>query len=134
MYESWADRTGRNVTIAESGSGELEVDGLATFDLLAGEAGLHRHVRPDRTEALARVVVATQEGTAAEDVDPGIVVRVYEEGKRRGVRDPRTDARESHVGSVLADGRIDPFLIAWLRQQQLERGPVSAGRGLGSRP
>ena len=89
---------------------------------------------PMPTEALARVVVATQDGTAAGDVDPGIVVRVYEEGKRRVVRDPRTDTRESHVGSVLADGRIDPFLIAWLRQQQLERGPVSAGRGLGSRP
>jgi ATP-dependent Clp protease ATP-binding subunit ClpC len=132
MYESWADRTGRGVRVAEGGSGELELDGLATFDLLAGETGLHRQVRPDRTEALARVVVATHDGGAADEADPGIVVRVYEEGKRRVVRDPRTDIRESHVESVLADGRIDSFLIAWLRRQQIERAPVpDAGRGSG---
>jgi hypothetical protein len=132
MYESWADRTGRGVRVAEGGSGELELDGLATFDLLAGETGLHRQVRPDRTEALARVVVATHDGDAADEADPGIVVRVYEEGKRRVVRDPRTDTRESHVESVLADGRIDPFLIAWLRRQQIERAPVpDAGRRSG---
>ena len=119
MYARWAERTGRDVTVSANGSGELRIDGLATLDLLSGETGLHRHVNPDRTESLVRVVVASVDGSrTSSDADPGLVVRVYEEGKRRLVRDPRTDARESHVASVLTDGRIDSFLIAWLRQSR----------------
>ena len=48
--------------------------------------------------------------------DPGAVVRVYEEGRRRVVRDPRTGVRESHVVQVLEEGKIDAFLIAALRK------------------
>ena len=53
---------------------------------------------------------------ASGDGDAGVVVRVYEEGKRRGVRDPRTGVRESHLVQVLDEGRIDAFLLAVLRE------------------
>jgi hypothetical protein len=57
MYRAWADRTARDATTVADDALALRIDGLATLDLLAGETGLHRHVRPDRTEALARVIV-----------------------------------------------------------------------------
>jgi hypothetical protein len=31
---------------------------------------------------------------------------------------PRTGARESHLDAVLHEGRIDAFLLAWLRRQR----------------
>jgi hypothetical protein len=43
------------------------------------------------------------------------VVRVYEQGKRRVVRDPRTGVRSGRLSAVLEEGRIEPFLIASLR-------------------
>ena len=101
----------------------LTIGGPATLDLLFHETGLHRHVRPDGSEELARVVVeAHGAAQAAPNADPGAVVRVYEEGKRRVVRDPRTGARESHVVRVLEEGRIDAFLIAALSR------PASSAR------
>ena len=54
MYEQWADRTGR--TSERTGEKGITITGAATLDLLRGESGLHRHVRPDRTEELARVL------------------------------------------------------------------------------
>jgi hypothetical protein len=116
MYAAWAERTSRDATTGANGRHEVRIDGLATFDLLAGETGLHRHVRPDRSEALARVTVSSPRTEPRDDDAPAVVVRVYEEGKRRVVRDPRTGARHSHVAEVLEEGMIDPFLIAWLHR------------------
>jgi hypothetical protein len=118
MYEAWAERTGREA-VRGPAPYSVAVDGLATYELLRGESGLHRHVRPDRTEALARVAVSA--AATDDDEADAVVVRVYEEGKRRVVRDPRTGARVSHVGSVLAEGVIDPFLIAWLHRSRPAR-------------
>jgi ATP-dependent Clp protease ATP-binding subunit ClpA len=116
MYEAWATRTGREAAVVGlDGGRRLEIAGFAAFELLAGETGLHRHVRPDRTEAVARVVVARTSDADGALEDAGLVVRVYEEGKRRIVRDPRTGARVTHVAAVLEDGHLDPFLLASLR-------------------
>ena len=118
MYRGWASRTGRDCTDLPEGDRALLIDGLATVDLLAGEAGLHRRVLPDRTELLARVIVDQPDtGSSSPAVDPGIVVRVYDESTRRVVRDPRTGARETHLTAVLEDGRIDTFLLAWLTRE-----------------
>jgi protein subunit release factor B len=112
MYKQWAERTGR--TSQQVGANGIEITGAATLDLLRGECGLHRHVRPDRAEELARVLI---EGIEPPDTNDGRVVRVYEEGKRRLVRDPITGARASHLTSVLDNGHIDAFLIASLRHR-----------------
>jgi ATP-dependent Clp protease ATP-binding subunit ClpA len=119
MYCAWAGRTAREATRLDGGAIAARIDGPSTFDLLAGESGLHRRVLPDRSALLARVVVAPASGSAAvvED-DAGTVVRVYEEGRRRVVRDPRTGTRETHLNAVLGEGRIDAFLLAWLRAAQ----------------
>jgi len=116
MYGRWADRTGRDVTQRASETREITIDGLATIDLLRGEAGLHRHVQAERVETLVRVVVSATDGIG-ETPDVGTVVRVYEEGSRRVVRDPRTRVRETRVSAVLDDGVIDRFLIAALRSR-----------------
>ena len=116
MYAAWAERTGREASRASGDGFGLTILGPATVDLLDGEAGLHRHVQPEGREELARVVIETPgEGGARAVEDPGAVVRVYEDGKRRVVRDPRTGVRESHVSKVLREGWIDAFLIAMLR-------------------
>jgi ATP-dependent Clp protease ATP-binding subunit ClpA len=122
MYSAWAGRTARDATRGSDDLLALAVSGPATLALLRGEAGLHRHVRSEGQEVLARVVVKPLGATSEDDADdPGVVVRVYEEGKRRGVRDPRTGIRESHLDHVLEEGRIDAFLIASLRDRAVER-------------
>jgi ATP-dependent Clp protease ATP-binding subunit ClpC len=120
MYCSWAGRTAREATRVDGDGLAARIDGPSTADLLAGEAGLHRRIHTDRSVALARVVVAADgdEAPREEEPDSGTVVRVYEEGRRRVVRDPRTGARETHVAAVLRDGRIDAFLLAWLRARR----------------
>ncbi len=118
MYCAWANRTAREATRLDGGAIAARIDGPSTFDLLEGESGLHRRVLPDRSVVLARVVVAPASGAAAAaDDDAGTVVRVYEEGRRRVVRDPRTGARETHLNAVIGEGRIDAFLLAWLRSR-----------------
>ena len=119
MYCAWAERTARGVT-RMGGGRTAQIDGPSTFDLLAGEEGLHRRVGPDRSSCLARVLVAaTDEQPNGDGVtESNTVVRVYEDGRRRVVRDPRTGARQSHLNTVLVEGRIDPFLLAWLRRQR----------------
>jgi ATP-dependent Clp protease ATP-binding subunit ClpA len=124
MYAAWAERTGRDAVSDVDEALSVTIDGPATLALLAGEAGLHRHVLPDGTEQLARVTVVDPAETADAPEAGGTVARVYEEGKRRVVRDPRTGARLSHVASVLEKGHIDVFLIAALR----DRAAVAATR------
>ena len=121
MYAAWAGRTARDATRGSDDPFSLAISGPATLDLLRGEAGLHRHVRSEGQEVLARVAVSVLGATSADDTDPGVVVRVYEEGKRRVVRDPRTGVRESHLAHVLEEGRIDAFLIASLRDSHIAR-------------
>jgi protein subunit release factor A len=117
MYCAWAQRTAREVTRVGEGR-TAHIDGPSTFDLLAGEEGLHRRVGTDRSSCLARVVVTPTGEQANGAPESNTVVRVYEDGRRRVVRDPRTGARQSHLNAVLLEGRIDPFLLAWLRRQR----------------
>jgi protein subunit release factor B len=119
MYWAWAERTGRELQSDEHALA-AQIGGPSTLDLLAGEAGLHRRLRPDRTTSLARVIVtAGDEEPQDEEADEaGVVVRVYEDGRRRVVRDLRTGTRETHLNAVLEEGRIDAFLLAWLRHQR----------------
>jgi hypothetical protein len=44
------------------------------------------------------------------------VVRVYSEGARTGVSDPRTGVRIGNLAAVLSEGRIDDFILAIARQ------------------
>src|SRR5438132_3442763 len=124
MYTAWAERTGRK-TDPSCNPNELRINGLATRDLLDGENGIHRHVGPEGRELHARVLVLSHDGSSEQQDADTVVVRVYEQGKRLVVRDPRTKVRISHVASVLEHGRLDPFLIAWLRQN----GREDAGPG-----
>ena len=114
MYAAWAQRTGREAS-RRSGAGALVISGPGSLALLTTEAGLHRRDAADRTRRLARVSVSAAgdpSGAIASDGDPGTVVRIYQEGPRTGVRDPRTRVQVGNVAAVLQDGRIDEFLLA----------------------
>ncbi len=65
------------------------------------------------------MIVAADGAEDEADGEPGSVVRVYEDGKRRGVRDPRTGVRQSHLIAVLREGKIDAFLLGNLRAERL---------------
>ena len=60
--------------------------------------------------AVAAVGAAARNGTE----DPGTVVRIYADGHRTGVRDPRTRVTVGNVRAVLELGRIDAFILAAL--------------------
>jgi len=108
MYRAWAERTGRDVAVpANGGAALIEIRGPATLELLAVEAGVHRRRLADRHELDARVSI--------NGADDAAVVRVYEEGRRTVVRDPRTNARSTALADVLREGRIDVFLLEALR-------------------
>jgi protein subunit release factor A len=107
MYRAWAERTGREVTVAAEAPATVEIHGPATRELLAAECGIHRRRYADRRELDARVSV----DGAANDA----VVRVYEEGRRNIVRDPRTNTRVPSLNDVLQEGRLEQFLLAALR-------------------
>jgi ATP-dependent Clp protease ATP-binding subunit ClpA len=123
MYCSWAKRTARDITPLPDRRFAARIEGLATFDLLRGENGLHRRIHADHRVLLARVTVTPPDTEALRDgVFPiASVVRIYEEGKRQLVRDPRTGAKETKVDAVLREGKIDPFLLAWLRAERDRR-------------
>ena len=120
MYAAWAERTGRDVTRAASGARQMTIAGPGTTTLLAGEAGLHRHDQPEGRRQLARVEVGPASVGTEPTLDDGdadqlaVVVRVYEEGQRTGVRDPRTGVTVGNFHAVLDDGKIDDFLLATL--------------------
>jgi hypothetical protein len=75
---------------------------------------LHRRVVGDAAPQLARVAVSSN-GTSVGGDGDSVVVRVYAQGRRQFVRDPRTGARVGDVAAVLGTGRIDDFLLAALR-------------------
>jgi hypothetical protein len=115
MYAAWAERTGRSSAPTRGRSG-LTISGSACFELLAGEAGLHRRELADRTVELARVIVIRGDSAdepPSED-DSGTIVRTYAEGRRRGVRDTRSGVRVGNVDAVLRAGEIDAFILAGL--------------------
>ena len=119
MYAAWAERTGREASERDGSGNAIRIEGLSTFDLLQGEAGLHRRSTAGREPELARVIVAADGADDEADGEPGSVVRVYEDGKRRGVRDPRSGVRQSHLIAVLREGKIDAFLLGNLRLERL---------------
>jgi ATP-dependent Clp protease ATP-binding subunit ClpA len=120
MYCSWADRTARDITRVAERQHTARIEGLSTFDLLRGESGLHRRIHADRRVVLARVSIAPLDGDSTGDgrFESGSVVRVYEEGRRQLVRDPRTGTKETRIDAVIGEGKIDAFLYAWLRLQR----------------
>jgi ATP-dependent Clp protease ATP-binding subunit ClpC len=115
MYVAWAERTGRDASPAPGGAPfAVSIHGPSTFGLLAREAGLHRRVSADAEPQLARVAVSADGQALGQGEDP-VVVRVYSQGRRQFVRDPRTGAKVGDVAAVLGAGRIDDFLLAALR-------------------
>lgn len=137
MYAAWARRTGHEVTQPAGEGLCLGIAGPGSYALLRGEAGLHRRDRsgPEGRRELARVEVtatptaaslgppdtdarATTETGLENDLNqPGRVVRVYSEGARTGVRDPRTGVRVGNLMAVLTEGRIDRFILAMTAQK-----------------
>jgi hypothetical protein len=119
MYTAWAERTGREATRSSGTPFALAIRGPSTLRLLEREGGLHRRVVSDGEPQLARVAVAAEDGPVdagrAAEAANSIVVRVYEQGRRQVVRDPRTGAKVGDVSAVLVGGRIDDFLLAALR-------------------
>lgn len=121
----------------------LFIQGSGVVQFLRAEAGLHKMntgSAEDRRRLLARVSVhaapelpdaeqpeeisrlATRLLTEATVEKDGAVVRIYQEGRHRYVRDPRTGTRLTHVDAVLKEGRIDPFLLANLQQASPRSG------------
>jgi ATP-dependent Clp protease ATP-binding subunit ClpA len=116
MYRAWAERTGREATDEPGDPRRLTIRGPGSYSLLAPEAGLHRRELPNRQRVLVRVIVkpqGDQNKAPWSDPDDGgtTVVRVYSEGARTGVRDPRTGVRVGNLPSVL-QGQIDEFILA----------------------
>jgi ATP-dependent Clp protease ATP-binding subunit ClpC len=115
MYAAWAQRAGREVRMPPGSENSLVIEGAGSYALRAHEAGLHRRDGADRSRRLVRVAVAAV-GAAARNgaEDPGTVVRIYADGHRTGVRDPRTRVTVGNVRAVLELGRIDAFILAAL--------------------
>jgi ATP-dependent Clp protease ATP-binding subunit ClpC len=115
IYAGWAERTGREVVRERGDMPHLTVIGPGSYALLAHEAGLHRRELGDRRRVLVRVTVAAEGDTpvpSSDDDDQATsVVRVYSDGARSGVRDPRTGVREGNLQAVLR-GKIDGFILA----------------------
>lgn len=114
-YTAWAERTGREVTIQAGEFPCLEISGPGTHALLAQEQGIHRRELPDRRRELVRVTVLARgevpDATTNAGNDAGAIVRIYSEGARTGVRDPRTGVKVGNLQSVL-QGRLDDFILA----------------------
>lgn len=113
----------------------LQGSGVARF--LRGEAGLHklnagsaedrrRHLArvsiyrapelpdPERAEEIAALAARIVSEAAADD--EGEVVRIYQSGRHRYIRDPRTGVRVTHVEAVLEEGQLDAFLLAHMQR------------------
>ena len=115
MYLAWARRTGREAARSDGAPLAVSISGPSTYALLRREAGLHRHNAAEGESQLARVAVSANGASADADGDDAVVVRVYAQGRRQFVRDPRTGARVGDVAAVLGAGKIDDFLLAALR-------------------
>jgi hypothetical protein len=119
MYENWAARTGREVS-GQHHPNSLLIQGVASYQLLLGDTGLHRRILDHGPSLLARVTVrqpANDDRDIDPDTDSAEIVRQYHEGRRQYVKDPRTGVRSTNVRAVLDDGKIDAFLLARARIQ-----------------
>lgn len=154
MYTAWAKRKGyeyiafdtssppeETTKVASPASSALYLKGSNVYELLRGEAELHKlssgttedwrrelvHVTvlpaqnvplPDEPAQLPAVLTNLVRGSAdtQDRHDTVAFVRIYHEGRERFVRGPRTGVRLTDGSSVLEDGRIDAFLLASLRR------------------
>ncbi|NEQ97688.1 MAG: AAA domain-containing protein [Cyanothece sp. SIO2G6] len=127
----------------------LYINGSNVFTILQGEAGLHKLSQSggqsgnqsggDRQKFLVRLrLIAVPETISASDnrpddlhflmmtasttdtADADILVRVYSQGRRASIRDPRTGVKVGNVRSVLEQGDLDVFLLAALQQENVE--------------
>jgi ATP-dependent Clp protease ATP-binding subunit ClpA len=114
MYAAWGDRTTREVARSRRGEpASVRISGLASFELLVAESGLHRRVAADGTAAVVRVTVTRARSDPPPAATAATVVRIYDFGRRQ-VRDPRTAIQVRDPEAVLREGRIGPFLLAAL--------------------
>jgi ATP-dependent Clp protease ATP-binding subunit ClpA/protein subunit release factor A len=115
--------------------------GSYVYEFLTGEAGLHK-LNPGSDDARRRILARVSVLPVADDLDEDnpvrlraalsnvvvraaegastrseSVARVYNQGRHRFVRDPRTGVRLTDLAAVLNDGQLDPFLLASLRQR-----------------
>jgi protein subunit release factor A len=126
MYSGWAARTGRDSTTEMNGASCIvRISGPAAYELLVTETGLHRRVLTTGRTLMARVIVSRPREDGDHDVREGgnhraTIVRIYDDSRRR-VRDPRTDVQVKDIESVLRDGRIDEFILAWVRSVPAEQ-------------
>jgi hypothetical protein len=120
MYAAWGERTGRQVT-RRSSDHAIEIAGLASYELLVGEQGLHRLVTDQEPTRLARVSLGRGGLRDEPALDGDVIVRQYHGGTHRFVRDPRTGVRVSGITQVLVEGKIDPFLLETARRRSAER-------------
>ncbi len=121
----------------------LYVRGTHVYEFLRSEEGLHRFTENNgeaRQRNLARVrvyavhepledpspeavrsvlggLLSSPAQMASEETALSEVVRTYSTGRHPSVRDPRTDTRTGRPDTVLKDGMIDPFILAYLRAQ-----------------
>jgi ATP-dependent Clp protease ATP-binding subunit ClpA len=121
MYSAWAERSGREVLREPEAGYSLIIKGPASAALLAGEAGLHRRIVGVDSEHLARVMVATVNGSSGATTRRhggrrATVVRIYNLPKRL-VRDPRTGVQVKDPAAVLREGKIDAFIVATLNSK-----------------
>jgi ATP-dependent Clp protease ATP-binding subunit ClpC len=143
MYELWAERKGYQCVPVSADAAErtrlphangVFLQGSGVFQFLRAESGLHKlnaGSAEDRRRHLARVFVyaapeavdgesplalASRLVSATPAEDEGEVARIYQAGRHRYVRDPRTGVRITHVDAVLKEGQIDSFLLAHLQR------------------
>jgi ATP-dependent Clp protease ATP-binding subunit ClpA len=118
MYAAWAERTTREVVRSRRGEpASMRISGLASYELLVAESGLHRRVAPDGAAAVVRVAVTRAGSDRPAAATAATVVRIYDFARRQ-VRDPRTGIQVKDPEAVLREGRIGPFLLAALTPGQ----------------
>lgn len=119
----------------------LLVQGNNVYEFLRSEVGIHKLLSGPseaRKRCLARVQLyllnesVSDDDTAAlyamimqviaqgEDGEDESIIRIYNHGRYRFVRDARSGLRINDLSAVLEDGQIDPFVLAYLRTQQEE--------------
>jgi len=149
MYELWAERKGYQCVPVSADPAErarlphangVFLQGSGVFQFLRSEAGLHKlnagsaedrrrhlarvfvYAAPDASDGEPALALATRLVSAAPEEDEGEVARIYQAGRHRYVRDPRTGVRITHVDAVLKEGQIDSFLLAHLQRASPRTG------------
>jgi ATP-dependent Clp protease ATP-binding subunit ClpA/protein subunit release factor A len=125
----------------------LLVQGSNVYEFLRSEVGIHKLLSGPseaRKRSLARVQLYLVSESVAEDDSAGLyalimqliahgddgdesIIRVYNQGRHRFVRDARSGLRLNDLSAVLENGQIDPFLLVYLRTHQDEGLQPRAG-------